>query len=324
MENKKNRFLNIVSITIIITLATLLVISLLPKSNNDFTQLYERTSSSIVTIESYGVAQQGGSGSGIVYDIKGDLVYILTNAHVVEGARNLKIYNSFLESSTEVEILGYDSYHDLAVLTVKNLDGVKKATIGNSDHNKIGESVYAIGSPLSKNYYGTITDGIISGPERFINPEANSYWGLHLIQTNAVINPGNSGGALFNSDGEVIGINTIKYVDNSLEGMGFAIPINDAMDRIEYYEEGKTTRVSVGIQIMENLVIAKTITGSPASEADIRSGDKIIGIDGHEISDLYEFNYYLYNYLPGDEVVLTIDREGKEIKTKLTLGYYEN
>ncbi len=325
-DNIFHNFLKTISIIAVTVICVMLLDNFVLKNNRQggFENLYAMATQSVVTIE---VADRFGNvsgGSGVVYKIENEDVYIVTNAHVIENASSFTVYDYELSSTEKAVVLGYDIYHDLAVLKVQDLPDVREVNHQSNFAVNIGEEVFAIGSPLAKEYYGTITNGIISGPERFVLPETNSYWGLRLLQTNTVINPGNSGGALFNMEGEIIGINTIKYIDDHIEGMGFAIPFDDVLERIEYYERGDSTRVIIGINISQDLIISRVIPNTPAASSELQVKDKIVSIDGQEVGNLYTFNYHMYSYLPGDEVVLVVERAGETVEIKIVLGYYED
>ena len=195
---------------------------------------------SVVTVLNYGNQLQA-TGTGFVYKTDDKYGYILTNNHVISGSKKIEVTNT--ENVTvEATLLGSDEYADLAVLRVDKSFVLQVATLGSSTDSEIGDTVIAIGTPVDVKYAGSVTKGIISGKNRMVNVTLDSggEFMMEVIQTNTAINPGNSGGPLVNINGEVIGINTLKLVEDEIEGMGFAIPIEMAtsvLDRLEKGEE---------------------------------------------------------------------------------------
>lgn len=182
---------------------------------------------------------QQSSGSGFVYKQEGGKYYAITNYHVVEGSDALQVVIS-IPGETEptivdAEVLGGSATNDIAVITFKTTTKIEPVTIGNSDEVTVGEPVVAMGSPYGVDFQGTVTSGIISGPTRTTTTETGAE--LNYIQTDAAINHGNSGGPLFNAQGEVIGVNSMKIADGSTDNMAFAIPINDVMEIVEQIEK---------------------------------------------------------------------------------------
>lgn len=283
---------------------------------------------SVVTVESYKNNQNIGSGSGFVYKIEKDKGYILTNHHVINSADKIEVILSN-NQTVEVKLLGSDEYTDLAVLSIDKNKVIKVASLGNSDDVNLGSTVIAIGSPMGSDYSGSITRGIISGKDRMI--ETNSII-AKVIQTDAAINPGNSGGPLVNLAGEVIGITSMKLATEEIEGMGFAIPINDVKNYVTYLEKGEEIkRPSIGISVintsdryslyMNNIsvnssytgvVVAKIENGGSADKAGIKRGDIITKFDDNKITNIGTLRYYLYQYKTGDTIKVTYVRDGKE------------
>lgn len=230
-------------------------------------------------------------------------------------------------------------------MDVKNVKQV--ASIGDSKNTKIGNTVFTVGSPLGSSYAGTVTKGILSGKERLIETSSSNAGALtgesyivKVLQTDAAISPGNSGGPLVNLAGDVIGITSLKLVDEQVEGMGFAIPIEDAMNYVDVLEQGKTIeRPIVGVQILDltnkyvlyryginvdssikaGIILVKVNSGYPASDGGLKDGDIITNIDGNDITTVSEFKYELYKHSIGDTIEVTYYRNGKENKTKLKL-----
>lgn len=271
-------------------------------------------------------------GSGIVYTEDG---YIITNYHVIESAINnstAKVTVTFANEDKEYEatIVGGDETTDLAVIKI-DATGLTKATIGESSNIKVGELAVAIGNPLGQEFAGSVTVGYISAVNRKITTDGRTY---KLIQTDAAINPGNSGGALVNSKGEVIGINTVKISSTETEGLGFAIPSDDAMPIIkELISNGKIVRHYIGISgvnldettakmnnLVQGIYVAGVVANSPASQSGIQKGDVITAIEGKEITTMEELNEIKNTKKIGDEVTLKINRSGKEVEVKVKLG----
>lgn len=278
-----------------------------------------------------------GTGTGIVMSKDG---YIITNAHVVVNseygtkitAKKVTVVLSD-QSEHEAEIIGADTKTDLAVLKIDpaGIDLVP-AEFGNSDELEEGELAVAIGNPLGFELYGSTTCGIISALNRTITTDNDS---LSLIQTDAAINPGNSGGPLINSFGQVIGINSNKIVSSQVEGIGFAIPINEAKPIIDdLINKGYVTgRPLIGItgedinqrtaryyDIPEGIMVRFIEPGSAADEAGAKVGDIIVGIEGTAVKTMDELNKIKDKYAAGDTVTITVYRDGSELDLELTLG----
>lgn len=291
---------------------------------------------SVVTIESYKNNQTIGSGTGFVYKEDSKNGYILTNHHVINGADKVEVILTSNEV-VEVQVLGSDSYTDLAVLSIDKDKVIKVATLGDSDGINLGSTVFTVGSPMGSDYSGSITRGIISGKDRTIE---NDDIITKVIQTDAAINPGNSGGPLVNLAGEVIGITSMKLAQEEIEGMGFAIPINEAKTYVEYLEKGEEIkRPSMGVSLINvsdryslfmydiridsnitsGVVIADVTKDSPANNAGIEKGDVITKFDDNDITSVSKLRYYLYQYKVGDKIKVTYIRDGKTKETTMTL-----
>ncbi|MFZ3580114.1 S1C family serine protease [Virgibacillus sp. DJP39] len=289
-------------------------------------------------------SQKAGSGSGVIYKKENGKAYVVTNHHVIEGAEGI---NVVLNNGDKIKakLLGSDALTDLAVLQI---DGAKVDTVaklGSSADAKIGETVVAIGNPLGMNFANSITKGIISGKERSISIDTNKDnqpdWVTEVIQTDAAINPGNSGGALVNTDGEVIGINSMKIAKASVEGLGFAIPIDTAIPIMKQLENnGEVERPFIGITtasleqvpaqyrsqitlpegLKGGMVIAQVQQGSPASQAGLQQFDIISKINGQEVTSLLDLRKYLYTETEiGDTVKIEFYRDGKAQTAELKL-----
>lgn len=282
------------------------------------------------------LAEGESEGSGIIYSEDG---YIITNYHVIEDAVNsssaaVKITLSD-ETEYQAEIVGTDEVTDLALLKIEPEEKLTPATFGDSSNIQVGEMAVAIGNPLGQEFAGSVTVGYISALNRDITTDGRTY---NVIQTDAAINPGNSGGALVNSKGEVIGINTIKISDDSVEGLGFAIPSNDALKIIEELKvTGKIIRPYVGIygidldeatatrnRLVEGIYVYQVQDGSPAQEAGLQNGDIIVEFDGQEVKTTQELNDIKNKKEIGDSVHIKVYRAGEYKEGDLVLGSDEN
>ena len=298
----------------------------------------------VVTVENYTNVLQS-LGTGFVYKTDDTYGYILTNNHVITGASSIKLLNNKGETA-EATVLGSDIYVDLAVLRVKKEFVMKVATIGTSSDIKIGDTVLTVGTPIDLEYAGTVTKGIISATNRTVSVNTNKSnpYMMDVIQTTASINPGNSGGPLVNINGEVIGINTLKLVDDEIEGMGFAIPIEMATAVVNILEAGNTIeRPYLGItslsannsyQLYRNgllldkdydkgVVVFSTEPGSIAEKSGLQKKDIILKIDDYEIKDSAHFRYILYKYKIGDTITITYERDGEEKTVQAQLNKKE-
>ena len=318
-------------------------------AKNAMPSIVSITNMSVQEVQSFfGETQQQEStsvGSGIIIGQTDSELLILTNNHVVEG--NEKLTVSFVDNeSVEANVKGTDSTKDLAVVAVKisdvkdsTMDEIAVATMGDSSKLEVGEQVVAIGNALG--YGQSVTSGIVSATERTLD----GYEGGTLIQTDAAINPGNSGGALLNSNGEVIGINTAKVATDSVEGMGYAIPISDASDTIQNLMNQETkTKVSeaeqgyLGIQGVDvsdesakmynmptGVYISDVVKNGGAQQAGLTKGSVITGLEGTTISDMNSLKEQLQYYRVGDKVKVTVQVPGNngeytEKTVEVTLG----
>lgn len=278
-----------------------------------------------------------GTGTGIVMTDDG---YIVTNAHVVydeehNAGEAVEVYVLFSDQTEhDAKIIAYDTETDIAVLKIDET-GLTPATFGSSDDLRVGELVIAVGNPLGFDLFGSVTSGIVSALNRQISINEKH---LTLIQTDAAINEGNSGGPLLNSCGQVIGINSAKisasYGSASVEGLGFAIPINEAktiVDELIYngYVTGRPQIGISGVDLSESnsnylgipmgVYVRAVSKGSAAEIAGIKPGDVIIGIEDEAIKTMDELNTIKNNYKAGDTITLKIYRTGEDIDIRLTL-----
>lgn len=315
-------------------------------TDSDISEAVADVYDSVVMIKNYQGKEYAGSGSGFVYKTDSKYGYILTNYHVVEGSTSLSVLYSNEEEVEAVE-LGGDEYLDVAVIRVPKESVIKIAKTGSTKDLALGDNVFAVGSPVGEEYYNSITRGIVSGLDRKITVSVKSTndWVMKAIQVDAAINPGNSGGPLFNSKGEVIGINSMKLVDNSVEGMGFSIKIEDALAYTTTFEKGDDierpllgitltnvgetrTLQKYGISIDDNIeygiVVISIASNSGASKSDLKKGDVIIKIGKEKINNQAYLKYVLYSYEVGDTIDVTYIRDGKEQTTKVTLTKNDN
>ena len=280
----------------------------------------------------YGQSQvESGAGSGVIISSDG---YILTCAHVVEGASQITV--TIDDQDYPATLVGSDTASDIAVVKIE-AEGLTAATVGNSDALAVGEEVLAVGNPLGE-LGGTVTNGIISALDRDVSIQSsNTVNTMSLVQTNASVSPGNSGGGLFNMAGELIGIVNAKSSDSEAEGLGFAIPINDAVEVAqELLENGYVTgRPYLGITYLSvsdmqtaqklgvsayGIYVMDVVKGGPADKAGIQPGDRIISVNGTEIAQQTDLGTVIQQYSAGDTVEITLAREGQMTTLQLTLG----
>lgn len=268
-------------------------------------------------------------GSGVVFDKKG---YIVTNNHVVSGSKEV---NVSLSSGKTVsgKVVGTDPSTDLAVVKIEGSDDLPVASFGDSDGLQVGETAIAIGNPLGLEFQGTVTVGVISALNRSLDDIDQRF---KLIQTDAAINPGNSGGALVTADGKVVGINSAKIAKEGVEGMGFAIPINQAKGIIsQLIDHGKVTRAYLGVYAADKdiaarygyswdhekgVLVMKIAARSPISLTDIEPGDYILAIDGKECNTMKEMREILDTHKPGEKISITYEHQGREAKADVLLA----
>lgn len=288
--------------------------------------------------------QETGTGSGVIYKKENGKAYIVSNHHVVENAEILEI--TFDDGTkTEGKLIGSDMWTDLAVIEIDDEFVEDVATFGDSDSLKRGETVIAIGNPLGLGFSGSVTIGVVSGKDRSIpidfNRDGQIDWYADVLQTDAAINPGNSGGALINLAGELIGINSMKISEETVEGIGLAIPINLAAPIINKLEKnGEVIRPTMGVTLLDltsipaqqqfvlklpegvknGVVVNDILPNSPAAEAGLQRYDVVVEMDGQEISNMIELRKHLYNEKEvGDTMKLKVYREGETLEVEMTL-----
>ena len=336
------------------------------KNENSTTKAVDKVKDAVVSIITYSANSQNSlfgygesdtdtnteqvssQGSGVIYKKDGEYAYIVTNTHVINGAKKVDIR---LADGTKVpgEIVGTDTYSDIAVVKISSEKVSAVAEFGDSSQLTVGETAIAIGSPLGSEYANTVTQGIISSLNRTVSLKSEDGQAISTkaIQTDTAINPGNSGGPLINIQGQVIGITSSKIATNggtSVEGLGFAIPSNDAIKIIEQLENnGKVTRPALGIQMvnlsnlsttdLQKLKLPDSITSGVAvrsvqsnmpANGHLEKYDVITKVDGNPITSATELQNALYSHSVGDEMTITYYRNGKEETTTIKLDKSTN
>lgn len=331
------------------------------KNENSTTQAVDKVKDAVVSVITYSANSQNSlfgsaetdtdtnteqvssEGSGVIYKKEGNFAYLVTNTHVISGAKKVDIR---LADGTKVpgEIVGSDTYSDIAVVKIAADKVTTVAEFGDSDQLTVGETAIAIGSPLGSEYANTVTQGIVSSLNRNVSLKSEDGQAISTkaIQTDTAINPGNSGGPLINIQGQVIGITSSKIATNggtSVEGLGFAIPSNDAINIINQLEKnGKVTRPALGIQMVNlsnlsnsdlqrlnvpssvtaGVVVRSVITSMPAN-GHLQQYDVITKVDDKAISSTTELQSALYSHSIGDSMTITYYRNGKEETTTIKL-----
>ena len=336
------------------------------KNENSTTKAVDKVKDAVVSIITYSANSQNSlfgygesdtdtnteqvssQGSGVIYKKDGEYAYIVTNTHVINGAKKVDIR---LADGTKVpgEIVGTDTYSDIAVVKISSEKVSAVAEFGDSSQLTVGETAIAIGSPLGSEYANTVTQGIVSSLNRTVSLKSEDGQAISTkaIQTDTAINPGNSGGPLINIQGQVIGITSSKIATNggtSVEGLGFAIPSNDAIKIIEQLEnKGKVTRPALGIQMvnlsnlsttdLQKLKLPDSITSGVAvrsvqsnmpANGHLEKYDVITKVDGNPITSATELQNALYSHSVGDEMTITYYRNGKEETTRIKLDKSTN
>ena len=331
------------------------------KNENATTQAVNKVKDAVVSVITYSANRQNSvfgndetdtdtdsqqvasEGSGVIYKKNGKDAYLVTNTHVIKGASKVDIR---LADGTKVpgEIVGSDTFSDIAVVKISSEKVTTVAEFGDSSKLNVGETAIAIGSPLGSEYANTVTQGIISSLNRNVSLKSQDGQAISTkaIQTDPAINPGNSGGPLVNIQGQVIGITSSKIASNggtSVEGLGFAIPSNDAQNIIKQLEsDGKVTRPALGIQ-MVNLsnvgasdlrklnipsgltsgVVVRSVQNNMPANGHLQKYDVITKVDDKEITSSTDLQHALYNHAIGDTIKITYYRNGKEETTSIKL-----
>ncbi|WP_407306169.1 S1C family serine protease [Desulfosporosinus sp. SB140] len=272
---------------------------------------------------------EAGSGSGFIVDAQHG--YIVTNNHVVTGAEKIVVSLADGRNIT-AKLVGADDRTDLAVVQIADTSNLTATQEGDSTKLQVGESVVAIGNPGGQEFARSVTAGVVSATNRVLDLPGES--SFNLIQTDAAINPGNSGGPLVNYQGQVIGINSAKNQEPGFEGMGFAIPISDALPTIkQLIEKGYASHAGLNVQIDPRYTaeyasqrgwptgayVSKVTLGGPAERAGIIAGDVITKINGKEVKSSLELTHELFKFNPGDKVSVTVFRNNKTTDMSVTL-----
>ena len=331
------------------------------KNENSTTQAVDKVKDAVVSVITYSSNSQNSllgsdetdtdtnaeqvysEGSGVIYKKEGNTAYLVTNTHVINGAKKVDIR---LADGTKVpgEIVGSDTYSDIAVVKIAADKVTTVAEFGDSNQLTVGETAIAIGSPLGSEYANTVTQGIVSSLNRNVSLKSEDGQAIstNAIQTDTAINPGNSGGPLINIQGQVIGITSSKIASNggtSVEGLGFAIPANDVINIIKQLEkDGKVTRPALGIHMVNLSNLSTTdlqklkLPGNVTSGVAVRSVQKNMPANGHlqqydvitkiddkAISSTTELQSALYSHSIGDSMTVTYYRDGKEETTTIKL-----
>lgn len=309
--------------------------------DNSIKEAVSKIYDSVLLIQNYQKNQLAGTGTGFVYKKDSQYGYVITNHHVIENASEVKVTNNNGQVVV-AKVLGSDQYADIAVLRIDGSAVMQVAEMADSADSEIGDTVFTVGSPLGSEYMGTVTKGILSGKGRTVEVTLSNYssYAMEVLQTDAAINPGNSGGPLVNMNGQVIGVNSMKLVEEKIEGMGFSIPSELAMSAVERLEKGeKIERPLLGVSVLnasntyglyynkimlpegisEGVVIISVEDGYPAKEAGLQKGDVIVAVNDIKVKNSAHFLAQLYKYSIGDTITLTINRDGKESQLKATL-----
>lgn len=303
------------------------------------TQVYEKGSlapsiekvyDAVMTVNAYKNNTLASTGTAFVYKKDNKYGYLLTNQHVVKGTDTVKLITNKNEEF-EAKVLGGDQYLDLAVLQTEAKNIKLIVNLGKSETMKLGDTVFTVGTPLGNDYKGSVTSGILSGKDRLVSVATSKYgnndWVMKVIQIDASINPGNSGGPLVNVNGEVIGIASLKLVDDEIEGMGFAIPIEIANKHVEELEKGQEIKWPIlGIKMTDiagtnegyknklnkGVLVVEAIKDTSAEIAGIKENDIIIKLNDISVDTVAQLRYELYKNKIGDTIKVTVLREGKE------------
>ena len=295
----------------------------------------EKVYDSVVVVETYNNDTLYSTGTGFVFKIDNQNGYILTNNHVISNGTTIKVVFTN-DEEVEATIVGKDEYSDIAVLSVDKNKIISVAEIGSSEKARLGDTTFSVGAPLDSNKYSwTVTRGILSGKNRLVEVSSttgNTSTIMEVLQTDTAINSGNSGGPLCNSNGEVIGITNMKISSSTIEGMGFAIPIETAIQYATKIINGESIiRPYLGITMydlsnnmfyrnQEGVYIQTIVDGGGAKKAGLQVGDIIIKIDDIEVTNSAYLRYELYKHNVGDKVKVTYKRNNKVNTVEVTLS----
>lgn len=296
-----------------------------------------------VYIENYKGDKVNVSGTGFIYKKDSGKAYILTNYHVVGDNTSLEVTLSD-DKKVDAKYVGGDQYLDIAVISISSSSVKQVAKLGSSGRAILGDTVFTVGSPVGDEYRGTVTRGILSGKDRLVAVSVSGGtedYVMRLLQTDAAMNPGNSGGPLCNANGEVIGMNSLKLVKNEVEGMGFAISIEDILAHIDTFEKGDAIkRPYLGISMvnlnnkdavsyyglskkidtkLEKGVVVESVQKGTSADGKLEIGDIVVKVDRKNVDNMAYFRYELFKHEVGDKVTLTIERDSKLKDVVITL-----
>ena len=303
----------------------------------------EKVYDSVIVVSTYKDDSLYSSGSGFVYKIDDKTSYIITNYHVIADGTSYKV--TYTDGQVvNAESLGADQYADIAVLKVKTKENIKAVEIGSTESLRVGDTTFTVGAPLDDAYSWTVTRGIISGKERLVEVAINandSNYVMNVLQTDAAVNSGNSGGPLSNSNGEVIGVISAKISSTGVEGIGFAIPIETAIERAEQIINGEASEYPyLGVSMYNvsdaindpryypsireldkytGVLVADVQKNSPAYKAKLEAGDVIIELNDKKVDNVAFLRYELYKYHVGDKIEIKFIRDGKQKTVEVKL-----
>lgn len=352
----KNKFIYL--LTVLITLfiginGTLYYVEYIKKNNdkvkevnlsfsetNSISGAVDKIYDAVVLVENFKGSRLYATGTGFVYKQNNDIAYVMTNHHVIENASYVKLILSDGEE-IDAKVVGGDKYADIAVLSIDPAKVKKVASLGDSSILNLGDTLFTVGSPLGIEYQGTVTKGILSGKDRNVTVTlSNGDFLMEVLQTDAPINEGNSGGPLCDVNGNVIGVNSLKIVETSTEGMGFAIPIEIALATATKLESGESIkRPLLGISLVDidnyllssngillpsginyGTVVIQIQKDSVAALAGLQKGDVILSIDDVLVKDTAYFRYLLFKYNINDSIKIKINRSGQEQEISVALS----
>ena len=309
--------------------------TLIEVNDNGISAGINKVYDSTVYIENYKDKKVSVSGTGFIYKKDSGKAYILTNYHVVGSSSSLKVILSD-DNSVDARFVGGDEYLDIAVISISDKYVKNVVKLGSSNKAVLGDTVFTVGSPVGDEYRGTVTRGILSGKDRLVAVSVSGGtddYVMKLIQTDAAMNPGNSGGPLCNINGEVIGMNSLKLVKNEVEGMGFAIPIEDILAHLDTFEKGDSIkRPYLGISMvnlnnkdavsyyglskkintkLDKGVVVESVQKGTSADGKLEVGDIVTKVNRKEVVNMAYFRYELFKHEVGDKVTLTVERNGR-------------
>ena len=314
-------------------------------NENGIADAVEKVYDSVVIVETYKTEKLYSTGTGFIYKKDGNKYYVITNYHVISDGDSVKLVLTN-EESISASLVGGNKYDDIAVLSFESDKDLTIANIGSSNDMRVGDTVFTVGAPVNSNIYSwTVTRGILSGKDRKVKVSTSNTsmadYEMRVLQTDAAINSGNSGGPLCNSNGEVIGITNMKLIIPNVEGMGFAIPIDEAVTYADKLVNGEDTSkpylgvsmaelsqasyayyyfgIKVPDSVTDGVIVLAVEENSAASKAGLTKGDIIVEFDGEKVSSVADLKYKLYKHNVSDKVEVKYVRDGSEKKTTVTL-----